>query len=133
MSMLNNIVGYWAYIINTILIKVIRFKLPQLGAKMLIKIPRVGMQLMIKYPTYAQPPPPPLGVNIDRCIILGGGLYLGVYIWNEVSVIIAVIFRESEVYSIQLKKLVFSCHRHTFLGAYRTAYTLGSQVDPMEI
>ena len=23
---------------------------------------------MIKYPTYAQPPPPPLGVNIDRCI-----------------------------------------------------------------
>jgi hypothetical protein len=90
---------------------------------------------MIKYPTYAQPPSP-LGVNIDRCIILGGGgggLYLGVYIWNEVSIIIAVIFRESEVYSIQLKKLVFSCHRHTFLGAYRTAYTLGSQVDPMEI
>jgi hypothetical protein len=50
-----------------------------------------------------------------------------------VSVIIAVIFRESDVYSIQLKKAVFSCHRHTFLGAYRTAYTLGSQVDPMEI
>ena len=45
------------FAINTILIKVIRFKLPQLGAKMLIKIPRVGMQLMIKYPTYARPPP----------------------------------------------------------------------------
>jgi hypothetical protein len=28
----------------------------------------------------------------------------GAYIWNEVSVIIAVIFRESEVYSIQLEK-----------------------------
>jgi hypothetical protein len=24
---------------------------------------------MIKYPTYARHPPPPLGVNIDRCII----------------------------------------------------------------
>ena len=69
-------------------------------------------------------------------LTLIGALYWGeayIYIWNEVSVIIAVIFRESEVYSIHLKKLVFSCHRHTFLGAYRTAYTLGSQVDPMEI
>jgi hypothetical protein len=56
MSMLNNIVGYWAYIQGT-----------YIGGK-------------------------------------GGGLYVGVYIWNEVSVIIAVIFRESEVYSIQLKK-----------------------------
>jgi hypothetical protein len=35
----------------------------------------------------------------------GGGAYIrGAYIWNEVSDIIAVIFRESEVYSIQLKK-----------------------------
>jgi hypothetical protein len=50
------------------LIKVIRFKLPQLGAKMLIKIPRVGMQLMIKYPTYTRPLPPLWGFNIDRCI-----------------------------------------------------------------
>jgi hypothetical protein len=75
------------------------------------------------------------GLIFRGLYILGGrgNLYLGVYIWNEVSVIIAVIFRESEVYSIQLKKAVFSCHRHTFLGAYRTAYTLGSQVDPMEI
>jgi hypothetical protein len=45
------------FAINTILIKVIRFKLPQLGAKILIKIPRVGMQLMVKYPAYASPPP----------------------------------------------------------------------------
>jgi hypothetical protein len=43
--------------------KVIWFKSPQLGAKMLIKIPRVGMQLMIKYPTYS-PPPPLLGLTL---------------------------------------------------------------------
>jgi hypothetical protein len=46
------------------LMKVIRFKLPQLGAKMLIKIPRVGMQLMIKYPTYARLPPPLWGLTL---------------------------------------------------------------------
>jgi hypothetical protein len=43
------------FAINTVLIKVIRIKLPQFGDKILIKIPRVGMQLMIKYPTYAPP------------------------------------------------------------------------------
>jgi hypothetical protein len=52
MSMMNNIVGYWAYIRGTYI--------------------RGGL------------------------IFVGGGAY----IWNEVSVI----FRESEVYSIQLKK-----------------------------
>jgi hypothetical protein len=61
----------------------------------------------------------------------GGGAYLFL-IWNEVH---EHYIQRFTVYTIQLNKLklVFSCHRHTLLGAYRTAYTLGSHVDPMVI
>jgi hypothetical protein len=77
--MLNNIVGYWAYI---------------------------------------------QGLIFKGGLIFGGGggLYLE---WGEHCI------QRFTVYS--WKKVVFSCHRHTFLGAYRTAYTLGSHVDPMVI
>ena len=42
---------------------------PILGPRFLVKFPRVGRAIEVKCPTYARgPPPPPLGLNIDRCI-----------------------------------------------------------------
>ena len=41
-----------------------------LGPRILIKFPRVGKAIEVKCPTYARghPPPPQIGLNIDRCI-----------------------------------------------------------------
>ena len=41
---------------------------PTLGPRFLVKFPRVGKATEAKCPTYAWGPP--LGLNIDRCIML---------------------------------------------------------------
>ena len=42
---------------------------PTLGHRFLVKFPWVGKAIEVKCPTFARgPPPPPLGLNIDRCI-----------------------------------------------------------------
>ena len=41
---------------------------PNLGHRFLVKFPWVGRALEVKFSTFARGPPPPLGLNIDRCI-----------------------------------------------------------------
>ena len=40
---------------------------PTLGHGFLVKFPWVGKEIEVKCPTFARGPPPPLGLNIDRC------------------------------------------------------------------
>ena len=44
--------------------------IPTLGHRFLVKFPWVGKAIEVKCPTFVRVPPPPLGLNIDRCIIV---------------------------------------------------------------
>ena len=45
-------------------------KFPTLGQHLNVKIPTQGKACSVNFPWVAHPPPPTLGLNIDRCIII---------------------------------------------------------------
>ena len=87
------------------LIEVIWFKLPQLGAKMLIKMDAIDDQIPHICPT----PPPPLGVNIDRCISICGGLIFwgGAYIRGGWLIVGGLRYLENCFIYIKLEAILF--------------------------
>ena len=45
-------------------------QIPDPGQRLNVKIPTQGEALSVNFPWVARPPPPTLGLNIDRCIII---------------------------------------------------------------